>query len=119
MALRCEFCQKGIQYGHAVSHAKNRTRRIFKPNLQKIKVLKNGVSVRVKFCTNCIKRLKKDDSLGIFTLRKYVPVAVPVVTPPSKKTTLKKEVKVTKKTVKTEEKARETLNIEAIVGKKS
>jgi len=122
MALRCEFCQKGVQYGHAVSHAKNRTRRIFKPNLQKLKVLKNGVSVRVKFCTSCIKRLKKDGSLGIFTLRKFTPV-VASVTLPKKITrpeiTSKKEPKVIKKIEKKEEKARETLNIEAIVGKKS
>ncbi|HCS78193.1 TPA: 50S ribosomal protein L28, partial [Patescibacteria group bacterium] len=33
--MKCANCGKGIMIGHRVSHAKNRTRRIFKPNLHK------------------------------------------------------------------------------------
>ena len=44
-------------YGHNVSHAKNRTRRIFKPNLHSAKVLINGAYKRVKLCTKCQRAL--------------------------------------------------------------
>ena len=33
MAKRCEVCNKGPQFGNNVSHANNRTRRRFDPNL--------------------------------------------------------------------------------------
>jgi large subunit ribosomal protein L28 len=56
MAKRCEVCGKGPQFGNNVSHANNRTRRRFNPNLQEIRVQtpKGGAS-RVKVCTTCIK----------------------------------------------------------------
>ena len=34
MAKRCEICGKGPQFGNNVSHANNKTRRRFLPNLQ-------------------------------------------------------------------------------------
>ena len=34
MAKRCEVCGKGPQFGNNVSHANNRTKRRFMPNLQ-------------------------------------------------------------------------------------
>ena len=56
MAKRCEVCGKGPQFGNNVSHANNRTRRRFNPNLQEIRVQtpKGGAS-RMKVCTTCIK----------------------------------------------------------------
>lgn len=116
MAFRCDYCQKKNAYGHAVSHAKNRVNRIFKINLQKLKLLKNGVSVRVKFCTRCIKRLKKDGKLGTYRLFSRtlpeVAVSMPKIPADIAKTTekVKKE--------KAKEKARETIKIDEIVGKK-
>jgi len=59
MAFKCDFCGKGIMYGHNVSHSKRRTNRIFKPNLQSRKMVINGVSKRLKVCTNCIKLMNK------------------------------------------------------------
>ena len=38
MAKRCEVCGKGPQFGNNVSHANNRTPRVFNPNLQSIRV---------------------------------------------------------------------------------
>jgi large subunit ribosomal protein L28 len=58
MALRCENCGKGIMYGHNVSHAKNRTRKIFKPNLHRVKILVEGTSKTVKLCTKCLRMVK-------------------------------------------------------------
>ena len=34
MAKRCDVCGKGPQFGNNVSHANNRTKRRFEPNLQ-------------------------------------------------------------------------------------
>mgnify|MGYP001604577416 CR=1 FL=1 len=45
--------------GNRVSHAKNRTRHAFKPNIQKKKIMVDGISQRMKLCTSCIKTLKK------------------------------------------------------------
>ena len=56
MAKRCEVCNKGPQFGNNVSHANNRTRRRFDPNLQSIRVQRpQGGNVRMKVCTSCIK----------------------------------------------------------------
>lgn len=110
MAQRCEHCGKGIQYGHAVSHAKNRVRRIFKPNLQKVKAYRNGVNTGVKLCTSCIKRLHKYKELGVWKSEKpaaYVPVQETKEAPKKPKTTKKEASK----------KPAETINIDDIVGK--
>src|SRR3989344_3334836 len=72
MALNCQNCGKGIGYGHAVSHAKNRTKRLFKPNIQKLKVMRDGRQIRVKLCTRCIQRLKKDTILGPMRVIQYI-----------------------------------------------
>lgn len=58
MAMKCENCGKGVMVGHNVSHAKNRTRKIFKPNLHSTRTLINGVSRRVKLCTKCLRTYK-------------------------------------------------------------
>jgi large subunit ribosomal protein L28 len=55
MSWRCEICGKRPSVGHNVSHANNRTKRRWKPNLQKIRVLVNGQVKRLKVCTKCMK----------------------------------------------------------------
>ena len=64
MALQCFNCGKGVMYGHNVSHAKNRTRKIFKPNLHITKVTINGVTKKVKLCTKCQRKLKTSASVN-------------------------------------------------------
>ncbi len=55
MSWKCEICGKRPSVGHNVSHANNRTKRRWKPNLQKIRVLVNGQVKRMKVCTKCLK----------------------------------------------------------------
>jgi large subunit ribosomal protein L28 len=56
MAKRCEVCGKGPQFGNNVSHANNKTRRRFNPNLQRVRVQRpQGGNMRMKVCTRCIK----------------------------------------------------------------
>jgi large subunit ribosomal protein L28 len=55
MAKTCEICGKGPITGNNVSHAHNRTKRRWLPNLQKVKA-KVGKSVKtINVCTACIK----------------------------------------------------------------
>lgn len=59
MARLCDNCGKGIMYGNLVSHAKNRSKRTFKPNLHTKKIEFNGRTMRLKLCTKCAKLLRK------------------------------------------------------------
>ena len=59
MAMKCMNCGKGVMYGHNVSHAKNRTRKIFKPNLHSAKILVGGMKKTVRLCTKCLRMVKK------------------------------------------------------------
>ena len=54
MAKVCEICGKKPMYGNHVSHANNRKRRRFEPNLQKVRATLNGQTVRMTICTSCI-----------------------------------------------------------------
>jgi large subunit ribosomal protein L28 len=58
--MKCANCGKGVTYGHEVSHAKNRSKRLFRPNLHTAKVIMNGILKRVKLCTKCLRILKKE-----------------------------------------------------------
>lgn len=55
MAKVCDICGKKPQYGNNVSHANNRTRRRWEPNLQRIRIRVNGTVKRARVCTQCIK----------------------------------------------------------------
>ncbi len=55
MANRCHVCGKGPTSGNRVSHANNRTKRRFNPNLQKVHALINGTARHIRVCTQCIK----------------------------------------------------------------
>lgn len=58
MANVCAICGKKRNVGHNVSHAKNRTQRIRKPNLHAHRVTVGESSIRMMLCTKC-KRLMK------------------------------------------------------------
>jgi large subunit ribosomal protein L28 len=58
--MECANCGKGVMHGHNVSHAKNRTNRIFAPNLHPAKVVINGTLKRVRLCVKCLRKLKKE-----------------------------------------------------------
>ncbi|MEM5947001.1 50S ribosomal protein L28 [Spirochaetia bacterium 38H-sp] len=55
MARRCEICGKETRSGNSVSHAHNKTKRTFKPNIQKVKINDNGSIKSIKICTRCLK----------------------------------------------------------------
>lgn len=59
MAARCELTGKGKQHGHNVSFSLRRTKRVFKPNLQKKTFVVDGEKVTMTLSTQAIRTLKK------------------------------------------------------------
>jgi large subunit ribosomal protein L28 len=55
VARQCAICGKTPQFGHHVSHAKNRVNRRFLPNLQMGRVTVDGRTFRAKVCTRCLR----------------------------------------------------------------
>lgn len=55
MARVCYVCGKGPSTGNNVSHANNKTKRRWLPNLQPARIIDDeGVRRRVRVCTSCI-----------------------------------------------------------------
>lgn len=57
MSRFCEICGKGPTVGNSVSHAHNKTKKVWYPNLQKLRVIhpKTGAVTRMKVCTRCLR----------------------------------------------------------------
>jgi len=55
MAYKCKICGKGPVSGNSYSHSNKATKRLFKPNLQKQRVLLEGKVETAYVCTSCIK----------------------------------------------------------------
>ena len=51
---RCHVCGKGPHVGARRSHANNRTRRRWHPNLQPARIVEGGRTRRVRVCTDCL-----------------------------------------------------------------
>jgi large subunit ribosomal protein L28 len=56
---KCAHCGKTTTFGHSRSFSMKATKRQFKPNLQKIRVMEGGRLVQKTLCTKCIKRLAR------------------------------------------------------------
>jgi large subunit ribosomal protein L28 len=61
MARICEVCGKRKRVGNNVSHAHNKTKRVFRPNLQSVRAVIGATQKRILACTSCLKsgRVKK------------------------------------------------------------
>ena len=55
MAQRCDICGKGKLYGNNVSHANNITKRVWNPNLQRVRALVDGRVKNLDACTRCLR----------------------------------------------------------------
>ncbi|MCZ7567909.1 MAG: 50S ribosomal protein L28 [Ardenticatenaceae bacterium] len=56
---KCDICGKGPASGNNVSHAMNRTKRTFSPNIQRTTIYENGRARRIKVCTRCLRTMAK------------------------------------------------------------
>jgi large subunit ribosomal protein L28 len=59
MSKTCEVCGKHPESGNTVSHAHNKSKRIFFPNLRTIRTKVNGTQRRMKVCMKCLKAMAK------------------------------------------------------------
>ena len=55
MAYMCEICGKRPEVGNNVSHANNRTKRRWKPNLRRVRAVQQGAVRFVRVCTRCLR----------------------------------------------------------------
>lgn len=56
MSRICEVCGKGPSVGNSVSHAHNKNRRRWLPNLQKVRTVSDsGATKRIRVCSRCIR----------------------------------------------------------------
>ena len=55
MAFKCSICSKGPVAGFSYSHSNRATKRIFRPNLQRQKIVLGGQPKTAYVCTTCIK----------------------------------------------------------------
>jgi len=71
MSRICELTGKGRQVGHNVSHANNKTKRVFLPNLQNVtllsETLEKGVKLRVS--TNGLRSVEHNGGLDNWLLK--------------------------------------------------
>jgi large subunit ribosomal protein L28 len=58
MSRTCEICGKKTTTGNNVSHAHNKTRRTWKPNLLKVRTMVGRTKTTIKICARCLRRGK-------------------------------------------------------------
>ena len=71
MSRRCEISGTGVQTGNNVSHAKNRTRRRFLPNLQQTTMLSDalGRAVKLRVTVQTIRTVERNGGLDAYLLK--------------------------------------------------
>ncbi|MFP4393861.1 MAG: 50S ribosomal protein L28 [Anaerolineales bacterium] len=60
---KCEICGKGPGFGNTVSHSKQASKRTFRPNIQRKRVMIDGKMRRVDICTRCLRTLSRKGSV--------------------------------------------------------
>ena len=55
----CEISGKGKMCGHNVSFSQRKTRKVFKPNIQKKTIIVDGHKVKINVATSTLRTLKK------------------------------------------------------------
>ncbi len=70
MARRCRLTGKGTQFGNNVSHANNKSRRRFQPNIQDTAILSDalGASVRLRVSTQALRTIDHKGGLDAWLL---------------------------------------------------
>lgn len=70
MSRVCALTGKSVLYGNRVSHANNKTKRRFMPNLQNVSFLSDllGIKVRVRLSVNAVRSVEKHGGIDNFLL---------------------------------------------------
>lgn len=88
MSRRCQITGKGVLTGNNVSHANNKTRRRFLPNLQSTSLLSDtlGFAVTLRLSTRAIRTVERNGGIDAFLL------ATPNTRLPAEALTLKRRI---------------------------
>ena len=70
MSRRCSISGKGVQSGHNVSHANNKTKRRFLPNLQSTRLVSDALNqqVRLRLTPHAIRTIEHNGGLDAYLL---------------------------------------------------
>jgi large subunit ribosomal protein L28 len=70
MSRRCELTGKATLVGHHVSHANNKTKRVYRPNLQTVSLASEalGNSYKLKIAMNTLRSVDRKGGLDPFIL---------------------------------------------------
>ena len=68
MAKKCDISGTGVQSGNNVSHANNKTRRRFLPNLQIVSLLSDtlGKMFKLKVCSKTLRSIEHNGGLDSY-----------------------------------------------------
>jgi large subunit ribosomal protein L28 len=71
MARRCELTGKAVQTGHKVSHANNKTRRRWLPNLSEVTLISDalGQSIRLRISAHALRSVEHRGGLDGFLIK--------------------------------------------------
>jgi large subunit ribosomal protein L28 len=71
MSRVCELTGKGRQVGHNVSHANNKTKRVFLPNLQNVSLISDalGRTVRLRVSTHGLRSVEHNGGLDNWLMK--------------------------------------------------
>jgi large subunit ribosomal protein L28 len=73
MARRCELTGKSVLVGHRVSHANNKTKHRFKPNLTEVTLLSDLLqkSVRLRISAHALRTIDHRGGLDAFLMKAH------------------------------------------------
>jgi large subunit ribosomal protein L28 len=60
---KCYICSKETKFGNNVSHSIRRTRRVWKPNVKRVKAIVDGTPKTIYACTTCLRSNKVKRSI--------------------------------------------------------
>ena len=71
MSRICELTGKGRQVGHNVSHANNKTKRVFLPNLQNVTLMSEALetSVKLRVSTHGLRSVEHNGGLDNWLMK--------------------------------------------------
>ena len=71
MSRRCELTGKGPMVGHHVSHANNKKKRVFRPNLQTVSLASDtlGQKVKLRISMNALRSVDRSGGLDPYLLK--------------------------------------------------
>jgi large subunit ribosomal protein L28 len=55
MSRKCAICGKGVSTGMNVSHSHIRTKRVWRPNIQRVHAIVDGSPTHIRVCTRCLR----------------------------------------------------------------